>query len=107
MSEIKNLAIKSAFLGDEIFVSREIRDVAASNRYGEVQAGYREYMASSRIQPSFIIRVKVMKQAPKPKSRSKVHLVDPVLTYITERNNKGRHIDIPIIVASAIELEEK
>jgi hypothetical protein len=106
LSEIKALAVKNAFLGDEIFVSREIRDVAAANRYGEVQPGYREYMASSSVQPSFVIRVMVIKNAPKPKGRTKVHLIDPQVTYITERNANGRSIDVPIVVVQNLELEE-
>lgn len=106
MSEIKTLAVKTAFLGEEIFVSREIRDVAAANRYGEVQPGYREYMASSSVQPSFVIRIMVIKNAPKPKERTKVRLIEPRLTYITERNANGRSIDVPIVVAQDLELEE-
>ncbi len=105
MSEIKGLAVKTAFLGDEIFVSREIRDVSAANRYGEVIPGYREYMASSSSQPSFVIRIMVLKNAPKPQGRTKVKVVDPQVTYITERNANGRSIDVPIVVAQGLELE--
>lgn len=102
MAEITALCIHPSFLGKEIFVSREVRDVPASSRFGLTTAGHREYAASSEAQPAFVIRVEKLKNAPKPTKRQKVELVNPALTYITERNANRRAIDVPIIMAEAL-----
>lgn len=103
MAEITRLAIQADLLSKEIFVSREVRDVPAMERFGQSTAGYREYAASSSEQPAFVIRVEALKNAPKPSKRQKILLFEPELTYITERNANRRAIDIPIIVAKAVQ----
>lgn len=103
MAELTTLATQADFLGKEIFVSREVRDVPAMERFGQSTAGYREYAASSNKQPAFVIRVEALKNAPKPKQRQKVKLTEPCITYVTERNANRRAIDIPIIVAKAVQ----
>ena len=97
MAEITTLAIQPDFLGKEIFVSREVE------RFGQSTAGYREYAASSAVQPAFVVRVEALKNAPKPNKRQKILLIEPELTYITERNANRRAIDVPIIVAKAVQ----
>lgn len=103
MAELTTLAIQADFLGKEIFVSREVRDRPATERFGQTTAGYREYAASSAVQPAFVIRVESLKNAPKPNKRQKVILIDPSIIYVTERNANRHAIDIPIIVAKAVQ----
>jgi hypothetical protein len=103
MNEITDLAVLQAFLGEPIFVSRGCRDVAGSNRNGQATAGYREYAASSAQHPAFVIRVEVLKNAPQPTKRQKVKVINPRLFYITERNANRRSVDVPIILAEAVE----
>lgn len=103
MAEITTLAIQPDFLGKEVFASREVRDVPAMERFGQSTAGYREYAASSAVQPAFVVRVEALKNAPKPNKRQKILLIEPELTYITERNANRRAIDVPIIVAKAVQ----
>ncbi|WP_339011782.1 hypothetical protein VNN36_07755 [Lactococcus garvieae] len=104
MKEIETLVIHPSFLGKEIFVSREVRDVPANARFGQTTPGYREYAASSGLHPAFVIRVEKIKHAPKPTKRQKIELVHPVITYVTERNANRRAVDVPIIVAQEIKL---
>ncbi|MDR0298778.1 MAG: hypothetical protein LBI13_01635 [Streptococcaceae bacterium] len=107
MAEITTLALKPEFLGKEIFISREVRDVPAQSRFGQTTAGYREYAASSSVQPAFVIRVEKMKNAPKPTQRVQVRLLDPKLYYTTERNANRRALDIPIVLAAALEFADE
>jgi hypothetical protein len=102
MKELTTLKVQHGFLGNEIFVSREVRDVPASARFGQTTAGYREYAASSALQPAFLIRVEQIKNAPKPTKRQKVQLIEPAITYITERNANRRSVDIPVVIAQEV-----
>jgi hypothetical protein len=106
MAELTSLRIHPSFLGNEVFVSREVRDVPTNTRFGQTITGYREYAASSEAQPAFVIRVANIKNAPKPTKRQKVNLVEPALTYVTERNANRRAVDVPIIVAQALEFAD-
>lgn len=105
MAELTTLNIQPNFLGKDIYVSREITDIASSNRYGVTTPGYREYAASSEAQPAFVIRVENVKKAPKLTKRQKVTLIGAALTYVTERNANRRAIDVPIIIAEEVKFE--
>jgi hypothetical protein len=104
MSNITKIMIHPSFLGKDIYVSREVRDVLTRANFGQTVPGFREYGASSEKQPSFIIRIEKLKNAPKPNKRQKVKLIDPAVTYVEERNRNNRTTAVPIIVAEVLEL---